>query len=56
MNNVKNKRKENKIKQNKKKKGQKVPENVRKPLLDTSLHKNEVITDRPTYRPTDRPT
>ena len=46
--------------------GQKVPKNVRKPLLDTSLNKknkknkkvqkNEVIMDRPTDRPTDRQT
>ena len=58
MTNVKNKRKTNN------KKGQKVPNNVRKPLLDTSLHKNsskgrkkvqknEVITDRKTDQHSD---
>ena len=59
MNNVKNRKK------TKKKKGRKVPKNVRNPLVDTSLHiyrlksfkkvqKNEVIMDRPTDQQTDR--
>ena len=56
----------NKTYKKKTKKKHQVPENVRKPLLDISLHKNswkvwkkyqknEVIMDRPTDRPTDRP-